>query len=271
MPATDNGAPRTTGGHDRATRDQPLVRARAIQKWFGHVHALDDVSLDIHEGETVGLVGDNGAGKSTLIKILSGVYQPSAGEIRVRGERVTIANPNAARRLGIETVYQDLALIDRFTIAENFFLGREMVSKGLSWPIGFLRKRAMREAAHAALDNLHVHVSRARGLTVSRMSGGQRQAIALARGAFWGRSLLLLDEPTAALGVAESREVLGLIERMTAHGLAMVVVTHNLEHLWTICSRIVVLRRGRKVADVLKSETTPHEVVSLITGASAHQ
>jgi ABC-type sugar transport system ATPase subunit len=248
-----------------------LLEAGGIFKWFGHVCALRDVNLAIREGEVVGLVGDNGAGKSTLVKILAGVHQPTTGDLFVRGQRVSFSSPLDARKLGIETVYQDLALIERFDVAENFFLGREITLPGPLRTLRFMRRRAMGVAAGDALERLHVKIPGGRGLTVSRMSGGQRQAIALARGAFWSKNLLILDEPTAALGVAESREVLNLIERMTERGLAMIVVTHNLEHLWTIATRIVVLRRGTKVADVSKAETSSHDVVSYITGVKTEQ
>lgn len=263
--ADDNKHPGSTT--EGVPSEPPLLRVEGIHKWFGGVHALDDVGLDVRAGETVGLVGDNGAGKSTLLKILSGVQQPSHGQIYVAGALATLANPAAARELGIETVYQDLALIGRFTIAENFFLGRELEHRGLLRPMHLLRKRAMARAADEALSRLNIRVPGA-NRTVVRMSGGQRQAVALTRGVYWGRSMLLLDEPTAALGVREAAEVLRLLRDLHTQRLATVLVTHNLDHLWAVCTRVVVLRRGRKVADVAINATTPSEVVAHITGAA---
>lgn len=238
-----------------------LVEVNAVHKWFGGLHALDDVSFSVRQGETVGLVGDNGAGKSTLLKMLSGVHEPSEGQISLNGEPVKLDSPSTARRHGIETVYQDLALIGRFSIAENFFLDRELRR------FGIMRKRAMSRETNEALARLDVRVPFA-GRRVSKMSGGQRQAVAIARGAYWGRQLLLLDEPTAALGVRESGEVLTLLDGLKAKGLTTVLVTHNIDHLWRVCDRIIILRRGRLVADLIKSEVTPAEVVGHITGAT---
>ncbi len=245
----------------------PLVRASAISKRFGGVQALDDVSLDVWDHDIVGLVGDNGAGKSTFVKILSGVYMPTHGNIAINGVPVTLASPADARQYGIETVYQDLALLGSFTVAENFFLGRETVYQGWMRPFLAMRKRAMAAAAAASLAELSISIPDLRSNTLNRMSGGQRQAVAIARGAFWGQRCMLLDEPTAALGVRESREVLSLIERMAERGIAMVIVSHNMEHLWSVCNRVVVFRRGQKVADLPKKSTTAEEVVAYITGA----
>ena len=244
-----------------------LVSLRNITKTFGGVHALNDVSVDLSRGDIVGLVGDNGAGKSTLVKMLSGVYAPTSGAILVEDQPQTLDPPAQAQRLGIETVYQDLALIGTFTVAENFFLGREM-----AWGKGpgltrLINKRAMAQTATRGLEELHIHIPRVRTLPVDRMSGGQRQLVAIARGAFWGTKLLLLDEPTAALGVRESGEVLALIRRLSERGMTMLMVTHNLEHLWSVCNRVVVMRRGRKVADMPSADTSMDEVVAYITGA----
>ena len=243
-------------------KDQtPILELRGIQKWFGGLHALDDVSFAIHPGEAVGLVGDNGAGKSTLLKTISGVHEPEEGEMRVDDQPVTFTSPAAARRMGIETVYQDLALVGRFTIWENFFLGRELRRFGL------LRKVQMARLTDEALARLDVRVP-FKNRKVSKMSGGQRQAVAIARGAYWGKKMLLLDEPTAALGVRESAEVLQLLDGLKSQGLTMVLVTHNIDHLWHVCDRILVMRRGRLVADLAKSDVTPAEVVAHITGAT---
>lgn len=253
--STEEKAPETM------TAQKAILEASGLNKWFGGLHALDDISFTIREGEAVGLVGDNGAGKSTLLKTISGVHQPSDGRLLLDGTPVDLTNPSVARKLGVETVYQDLALIGRFTIAENFFLGRELRRFGL------LRKSAMRRETDAALARLDVRVPFV-NRKVSKMSGGQRQAVAIARGAYWGKRILLLDEPTAALGVRESGEVLTLLDGLKAGGLTMVLVTHNIDHLWRVCDRILVMRRGRLVADLLKSEVTPAEVVAHITGAT---
>ena len=239
---------------------ETVLEVANLHKWFGGLHALDDVSFSVRRGESVGLVGDNGAGKSTLLKTLSGVHEPTEGRIVLEGSEVKLGSPTVARSHGVETVYQDLALIGRFTIAENFFLGRELRRFGL------LRKRAMRNATDEALRALDVRVPFA-NRRVSKMSGGQRQAVAIARGAYWGRKMLLLDEPTAALGVRESGEVLRLLDSLKEGGITTILVTHNIDHLWHVCDRILVLRRGRLVADVAKSDVTPAEVVGHITGA----
>jgi ABC-type sugar transport system ATPase subunit len=245
----------------------PLVSLRHISKSFGGIHAIENMSLDLERGEVVGLVGDNGAGKSTLVKILSGAHEPTAGEIMLDGESRTLAPPAQAQRLGIETVYQDLALIGSFTAAENFFLGREIAwGKGPAL-LRFTRKAEMAKTALRRLEELNIEIPRVRTQPVDRMSGGQRQLTAIARGAFWGSRLLLLDEPTAALGVREAREVLDLIGRLSATGMTILMVTHNLEHLWAVCNRVVVMRRGRKVADMASAATSMDEVVAYITGA----
>lgn len=242
-------------------RAENMLELSGIHKWFGGLHALDGIGFTIRRGEAVGLVGDNGAGKSTLLKTISGVHDPSEGTIALEGKQVTLDSPQDARRHGVETVYQDLALIGRFNISENFFLGRELRRFGL------LRKREMRRLTDEALARLDVRVP-FQNRKVSKMSGGQRQAVAIARGAYWGRSMLLLDEPTAALGVRESAEVLQMLDGLKASGLTMVLVTHNIDHLWHVCDRILVLRRGRLVADLAKADVTPAEVVAHITGAT---
>ncbi len=245
----------------------PLVSLKSITKTFGGIRALEEVSFDIYPGDIIGLVGDNGAGKSTLIKILSGAHEPTLGEIELEGSAVTLARPVEAQRLGVETVYQDLSLISAFTAAENVFLGRELSRGRGPALLRLMRRKAMADATVGRLEDLHIDIPGVRGRPVERMSGGQRQLVAIARGAFWGGKLLLLDEPTAALGVRESGEVLELIKRLSGRGLTIMMVTHNLEHLWQVCNRVVVMRRGRKVADMASRETTVEEVVAYITGA----
>ncbi|SDB40706.1 ATP-binding cassette domain-containing protein [Bauldia litoralis] len=249
------------------TERKALLDLRHISKSFGGIHALDDLSLSLHRHDVVGLVGDNGAGKSTLIKILAGAHDPTSGVIELEGRPQRLSPPAEAQRLGIETVYQDLSLVGTFNAAENFFLGREIsVGKGPAL-FRFIRPKAMAKTAIRGLEELHIDIPGVRSKPVDRMSGGQRQLVAIARGAFWGNKLLLLDEPTAALGVRESREVLDLIGRLSARGITIVMVTHNLEHLWAVCNRVVVMRRGRKVADMPSAATTMEDVVGYITGA----
>lgn len=245
----------------------PFVSVRGVSKTFGGVDALEDVSIDLYTRDIVGLVGDNGAGKSTLIKILSGALAATLGEIELNGRPVALAPPAEAQRLGVETVYQDLSLIGEFTAAENVFLGRELSSGRGPSMFRLMRRKAMADATAQGLNDLHIEIPGLRTRSVDRMSGGQRQLVAIARAAFWGGKLLLLDEPTAALGVRESREVLELIKRLSGRGLTIVMVTHNLEHLWQVCNRVVVMRRGRKVADVMSIGTSLEEVVAYITGA----
>jgi simple sugar transport system ATP-binding protein/D-xylose transport system ATP-binding protein len=245
----------------------PFVSVRGVSKTFGGVDALEDVSIDLYTRDIVGLVGDNGAGKSTLIKILSGALAATLGEIELNGRPVALAPPAEAQRLGVETVYQDLSLIGEFTAAENVFLGRELSSGRGPSMFRLMRRKAMADATAQGLNDLHIEIPGLRTRSVDRMSGGQRQLVAIARAAFWGGKLLLLDEPTAALGVRESREVLELIKRLSSRGLTIVMVTHNLEHLWQVCNRVVVMRRGRKVADVMSIGTSLEEVVAYITGA----
>ena len=248
---------------------QPVLEVNNVSKYFGAIEALVDVSIEVHSGEIVGLVGDNGAGKSTLIKCISGVHQPSNGSILIDGQPVHFSDPSDAREMGIETVYQHLGLVDELDVAGNLFLGREEMSGGwfgriLNW----LDVKGMRQEAVEALDSLHIKIPDP-SVPVASMSGGQRQAVAIGRTVFWGKKLLLLDEPTAALGVEESEQVLSLLERLREQGLPLLVISHNMQHVYRIADRIVVLRQGRKVADLIRSDTTPQEIVGHITGALA--
>ena len=249
--------------------NETLLSLRRICRNFGGIQALDDVSLEVGKGDIIGLVGDNGAGKSTLIKILAGAHDPTSGEVVLEGQPRKLSPPAEAQRLGIETVYQDLSLIGTFTAAENFFLGREIALGRGPALLRWMRSRSMGDTALRGLEALNIDIPGIRNKPVDRMSGGQRQLVAIARGAFWGHKLLLLDEPTAALGVRESREVLDLIRRLAAKGLTIVMVTHNLDHLWQVCNRVVVMRRGRKVADLPSAQTDMEDVVAYITGARA--
>jgi fructose transport system ATP-binding protein len=246
-----------------------VLKVENISKYFGAIEALVDTSLEIYPGEIVGLVGDNGAGKSTLVKCISGVYKPSKGTIYVDGQPVDFANPSDARAVGIETVYQHLGLVDELDVAGNLFLGREIIAKNwLSRFFNHLDLKEMRRQATDALSSLHIKIPDP-SAPVESMSGGQRQAVAIGRTVFWGKKLLLLDEPTAALGVEESEQVLSLLERLRDNGLPLLVVSHNMQHVYRIADRIVVLRQGRKVADLKRTETSPQEIVGHITGALA--
>ena len=249
-------------GHDGRARDgtTPLLEARGISKAFLHVQALDNVDFRVYPGEVVALVGDNGAGKSTLMKILCGAYHADRGTIHVDGREVTIRNPHDAMALGIAVVYQDLALVDHRDVASNVFLGRE--------PTSLLRvdKPRMIRESRAVLDTLKIKIPSVQTL-VGLLSGGQRQAVAIARAIHQGGRLVFMDEPTAALGVQEQAKVLRLIEDLKAHGTAVVVVSHNLQHVFSVADRIVVLRGGRNAGERIKVETTPEEIVRLIAGA----
>lgn len=239
----------------------PFIELRGICKVFGHVQALQGVSLSVYEGEVIGLVGDNGAGKSTLIKIISGAYQPDAGTILVDGTPVQFNNPRDAMGKGIATVYQNLALVDQRDVAANIFLGRELV-RGL-----VLDQRRMLEESSQVLQQLRSDIPSVE-VAVGLLSGGQRQAVAIARAIQQGAArLVIMDEPVAALGIEETRKVLRLVSRLKAQGRAVIVISHNLEHVFSVADRIVVLRRGRLVGDRHKSETNAAEIVHLIVGA----
>jgi ABC-type sugar transport system ATPase subunit len=245
----------------------PVIEARRITKRYGALTALQDVDLAIRPGEVVGLVGDNGAGKSTLVKILSGATPPTAGELYVDGRPTAIHSPLDARREGIETVYQDLALAPDLTVAENLFIGRELTRGGIRRALGSLDRRAMNRHAREQLDRLRIRIDSVTD-RADFLSGGQRQAIAVARAVAWGRRVILMDEPTAALGVEEQQKVAGLIEEVRRNGIPVLLISHNIPQVHDICDRIVVLFHGRVVADLDKSEADVQEVVMWITGVA---
>jgi len=245
----------------------PVLAVRHAHKRFGAVHALKDVSLAAYRGEVLALLGDNGAGKSTLVKCMCGVHALDAGEIVIDGEAVTIQSPAAARRAGIETVYQDLALFDNLTPAQNFYCGRELaVPAWLPRSMRFLNARAMERETAAVLERLKVKLPKF-DAPVALMSGGQRQAIAVARATVFARKIVILDEPTAALGVRESRQVLDLISQLRTEGNAVILITHNMEHVVELADRAVVLRQGRKVGELRPCHANQRELVSMIVGA----
>jgi len=247
----------------------PVLAVRQAHKRFGAVQALKGVSLEAYRGEVLALLGDNGAGKSTLVKCIAGVHALDEGEIRLDGESVSHRSPAAARRAGIETVYQDLALFDNLTPVQNFYCGREIAFPAwLPRGLRFLDRRAMDREAAAVLDRLKVKLPKF-DAPVALMSGGQRQAIAVARATVFARKLVILDEPTAALGVRESRKVLDLIAQLRAEGAAVILITHNMEHVVELADRAVVLRQGREVGQLRPSRANQRELVAMIVGAEA--
>jgi ABC-type sugar transport system ATPase subunit len=243
-----------------------VLSVRGATKRFGAVTALDGVDLDVFRGEVLALLGDNGAGKTTLIKCCSGALRLDSGSISMDGVEVAIHSPGDARALGIETVYQDLALFDNLNPIDNFYAGRELASpKWAPRSLRFLRRRQMKSETQEVLNRLQVDLPELDN-PVGLMSGGQRQAVAVSRAAAFASKVVVLDEPTAALGVRESRRVLDLILRLRDEGMAIVVVSHAMDHVMEVADRAVVLRRGRKVGELVPSTETHHEIVSLIVG-----
>lgn len=240
-----------------------LLELNNVSKEFGAIRALHDVSINIEPGEIVGLMGDNGAGKSTLVKIISGIFAPTRGETHFEGSRANIHSPSEARRLGIETVYQDLALSNNLTAAANIFMGRE-----LTWKLGpfqFLDHAGMKARSAELFDELKSE-TRADDL-VQQMSGGQRQAVAIARTRLADAKLIIMDEPTAAISVRQVEQVLALIKRLQSAGISVILVSHRMPDVFDVCDRVIVMRRGSKVADKDIAESSPEEVTALITGA----
>jgi D-xylose transport system ATP-binding protein len=239
---------------------------RQISKRFGAVQALADVEFEVYPAEVVGLVGDNGAGKSTLVKIVAGVYSPDAGEYRYAGRVVSVNSPREATSLGIETVYQDLALCDNLDVVANLFLGRERVQPIVPRLVAAIDEIGMEREALRVIDDLRVHILSVRA-RVATLSGGQRQSVAVARAVMWNSRVVLLDEPTAALGVEQTRQVKALIQRLRERGLGVVVISHNLADVFDVADRIVVLRLGRRAATFDTHTANPEQVVAAITGA----
>jgi simple sugar transport system ATP-binding protein len=249
---------------------EPLLEARRIVKSFGRVHALRGASFTVFPGEVVALVGDNGAGKSTLVKTLAGVHAPDAGEIVFEGRPVTIGSPLEARALGIETVYQDLALAADLDPAANLFLGREVSRGGLLGRLGFLDKAEMHRRADEAFKSLGVGLQDS-GAPVATMSGGQRQGVAVSRAVTWASRVVFMDEPTAALGVVQTRNVLDLILRVRERGLSVVLISHNMPEVFEVADRIEVLRLGARVARLKPQDVSMEDVVAAMTGALKHE
>jgi D-xylose transport system ATP-binding protein len=239
--------------------ETPLLQLRNITKSFGSVQALTEVDFEVRNGEVMALVGDNGAGKSTLIKCIAGTHSPDSGEILFGGKQVHIHGPKDAVRLGIEVVYQDLALCDNLDVVQNMYLGRE----ANHWEV--LRETPMEANTRETLAGLRVTTIRSIRQTVATLSGGQRQSVAVARAVMWNSKLVILDEPTAALGVAQTEQVLALVRRLGEQGLAVVIISHNLHDIFETADRITVLRLGRNVGIYERRKTTQQEVVEAIT------
>jgi fructose transport system ATP-binding protein len=255
---------------DQIESQTPILSARGIHKSYGNVTAIDGADFDLYPGEILAVIGDNGAGKSSLIKVLSGATIPDAGTVSLDGEEVHFRTPHDAREAGIETVYQDLAVAPALDIATNLFLGREKRRAG---PLGsilrMLDHKGQKEEAEKQMKALQIGI-RSMSQAVETLSGGQRQGVAVARAAAWARKLVIMDEPTAALGVRESGQVLELIKRVRDNGLPVILISHNMPHVFEIADRIHIHRLGKRVAVVDPKEHSMHEVVGIMTGAVVH-
>jgi fructose transport system ATP-binding protein len=247
---------------------KPILEARGLVKHYGQVVALDGADFELYPNEIVAIIGDNGAGKSTLIKALSGALQADDGEIRLDGERVRFRSPSDARKAGIETVYQDLAVAPSLDIASNIFLGREARFRGpLGLALRLLDKRRMRREAATHFAELQIGIQSIKE-PVENLSGGQRQGVAVARAAKWARRVAIMDEPTAALGVRETRQVLDLIQRVREGGLPVIIISHDMPHVFELADRILIMRLGKRVAVVTPQTHTMPEAVAIMTGAT---
>jgi D-xylose transport system ATP-binding protein len=246
-------------GATAASDGQPLLQLRGVNKSFGAVHVLQDVDFDAYAGQVTALVGDNGAGKSTLIKAVAGIYPFDSGEYLFEGQPVHVVTPKHANELGIEVVYQDLALCDNLDIVDNLFLGREVTRGGL------LDEHTMERRASETLAGLSVRTVQSIRQVVASLSGGQRQTVAIARAVIWNSKLVILDEPTAALGVAQTEQVLRLVRQLADNGLAVVLISHNLNDVFEVADRVSVLYLGKMAAQVKASDVKRNQVVELIT------
>lgn len=252
--------------NQQSTNGEPILRAVNLVKRFGGLTAVNDVSLDIYAGEVVALAGDNGAGKSTLIKMVSGVYRPDGGHIYLEGKEITMASPLEARGLGIETIYQDLALCENLDATVNIFLGREPV-KRLFGVFKQVDRAHMLAESNKVLDRLDIHIPNLRR-PIRQMSGGQRQAVAIARAVYWNARLVIMDEPTAALGVPEQRKVHELVGALKRQNVPVIIISHNLQDIFAVSDRIIVMRRGQKVGDVRTAEVTDDDLVAMMVGSA---
>ena len=244
---------------------EPLLEVKNITKRFGGLVAVDNVNMKVFPGEVVGILGDNGAGKSTLIKVISGVYHADAGKIFFNNQMIKINNPMEALRIGIETIYQDLALAENLNVYSNIFLGREKLKKYLGF-IDVLDHDYMLNESKKVLKRLDIQIPSLRNKIIN-LSGGQRQAVAISRSIYWDAKLLIMDEPTAALGVVEQEKVLNLVKTLSSQGVSVIVISHQMRDVFSVASRLMVMRRGKKVAERITKETTHEEVVGLIVGS----
>ena len=257
------GSPAASAARKNA---RPILELKGISKHFGAVEALREVDFEVYAEEVVALVGDNGAGKSTLIKTIAGTHQPDGGTVVFEGREVKIHSPAGATKLGIETVYQDLALCDNLDVVANMFLGRERAEPG---GLGPLDELGMEKRSLDVLSSLNVTTIRSVRVPVASLSGGQRQSVAISRAVMWNSKVVILDEPTAALGVAQTAQVLALVKRLREQGLGVVVISHNIQEIFEVADRIIVLRLGRRAATFEHEKATPDDVVAAITGARA--
>jgi len=244
----------------------PILGLKGISKRFGAVQALSDVDFEVYLNEVVGLVGDNGAGKSTLVKIIAGTYQPDSGRYLFEGQAVSVNNPREAAELGIQTVYQDLALCDNLDVVANLYLGREAMQPVIPGVLETIDEIEMEQKAYQFIKELHVNLPSVRS-RIATLSGGQRQSVAVARAVMWNSKVVILDEPTAALGVEQTQQVKDLIVRLRDQGLGVVVISHNLADIFDVSDRIIVLRLGKRVATFKTHVSNPEQVVAAITGA----
>ena len=242
-----------------------LLETRDITKRFGGLTAVDRVSMGLQRGEALALLGDNGAGKSTLVKIISGVHRPDEGEILIEGRKARIESPMDALAAGIETIYQDLALAENLDVGANIFLGRERMRRSLG-VLKILDDQSMRDEAQKVLDRLDINIPSLKK-TIRTLSGGQRQAVAISRSIYWDAKVLIMDEPTAALGVAEQKKVLDLVRTLKDQGIGIIIISHQMYDVFEVADRLAVMRRGVKVGERIVKETTPDEVVGLIVGS----
>lgn len=250
-----------------AAQPAPLLEARGISKYFGAITALSDVNFHVDQGEVLGVVGDNGAGKSTLMKILSGLYLPSKGQLLFQGEPVVFHSPKDARIKGVEMVYQDFALAGNMAIYENIYLGREPGIK--LGPLTWIDHKRAREMAAEHLDNLHIHVKSVEQNTED-LSGGQRQAVAIARATAFHAKVVIMDEPTAALAIKEVGKVLDLVKRLKDHGVAVIIISHRMDDIFYCCDRVMALFQGTNFAESPLAETSRNEVIGWIMGTKGH-
>ncbi|MGA2975199.1 MAG: ATP-binding cassette domain-containing protein [Spirochaetia bacterium] len=242
-----------------------VLEVRNITKRFGGLVAVNNVSLGVNAGEVVGLLGDNGAGKSTLIKVISGVYQADEGKIFFKEKEVQISSPMDALAIGIETIYQDLALAENLNTPANIFLGREKMKKALGF-LNVLDHSYMQSESSKILQKLDILIPSLRN-RIRALSGGQRQAVAICRSIYWDAKFLIMDEPTAALGVAEQKKVIDTINLLKSHGIGIIVISHQMHDIFQVADRMVIMRRGEKVAELITKDTNADEVVGLIVGA----